>query len=239
MENKGSSSDEDIQDTFLLSKGHVAREKRSASGSAVTPTLHPSTTEGETRETEGSWNFPVRFTPPNEARFPESERNSNEFDFNISNIGLGVVSGPESHMTPAPSSGFAATTPIEQVPPFYSPMVPPRESSNEADWSISAELRQKCVQQFNGLNPVDNFLSGEKARDFFIQSKLPVEELSRIWKLSDIDRDGKLTQDEFIIAMKLVLMRRKKHEIPNTLPDPLKSVVKRRKFTLHLCILTK
>ena len=40
-------------------------------------------------------------------------------------------------------------------------------------------------------------------------------------RLSDIDQDNALSQHEFCIAMKLVLMRRKGFEIPSTLPQKL------------------
>ena len=49
------------------------------------------------------------------------------------------------------------------------------------DWSISEELRSKCLQQFNELRPVNGLLNGDKARDFFVKSKLPNQELSAIW----------------------------------------------------------
>jgi hypothetical protein len=35
----------------------------------------------------------------------------------------------------------------------------------------------------------------------FTRSKLPTTELAQIWELADQDKDGKLTKDEFIIAM--------------------------------------
>ena len=40
-------------------------------------------------------------------------------------------------------------------------------------------------------------------------------------KLADVDRDGKLSEEEFCIAMKMVLVRRKGYDIPSTVPDPL------------------
>lgn len=51
----------------------------------------------------------------------------------------------------------------------------------EEDWSISEDLRSKCIQQFLELEPVQGLLQGDKARKFFIQSKLPSPELSAIW----------------------------------------------------------
>lgn len=49
------------------------------------------------------------------------------------------------------------------------------------DWNISDDLHSKCVQQFNSLEPVKGLLLGDKAREFFVQSKLPNQELSAIW----------------------------------------------------------
>ena len=40
--------------------------------------------------------------------------------------------------------------------------------------------------------------------------------------MSDIDRDGSLSLEEFVIAMKLVLMRRRNFDIPQLLPQSLK-----------------
>ena len=40
-------------------------------------------------------------------------------------------------------------------------------------------------------------------------------------RLSDIDKDNALSETEFCIAMKLVLMRRKGFDIPTSLPDSL------------------
>jgi hypothetical protein len=44
-------------------------------------------------------------------------------------------------------------------------------------------------------------ISGQQAFGLFTRSKLPTTELAQIWELADQDKDGKLTKDEFIIAM--------------------------------------
>ena len=72
---------------------------------------------------------------------------------------------------------------------FHSPMPPLQPVSvasgppppTEDDWAISDELRQKCKCQFAELQPENGLLLGDKAREFFIQSKLPNSELSQIW----------------------------------------------------------
>ena len=40
-------------------------------------------------------------------------------------------------------------------------------------------------------------------------------------KLSDVNKDGKLSADEFCIAMKMVLVKRKGYDIPSTIPESL------------------
>lgn len=45
------------------------------------------------------------------------------------------------------------------------------------------------------------YITGKQAFTLFSRSKLPSLELAQIWELSDQDKDGQLTKDEFIIAM--------------------------------------
>lgn len=54
-----------------------------------------------------------------------------------------------------------------------------------------------------------------------MESHLPNITLSRIWKLSDIDKDGYLDIDEFIVAKRLVNIAVNGGEIPETLPGHL------------------
>lgn len=47
------------------------------------------------------------------------------------------------------------------------------------------------------------FLSGVQARNVMVQSKLPQNILAQIWALSDMDADGQLSCEEFVLAMHL------------------------------------
>ena len=70
------------------------------------------------------------------------------------------------------------------APPSSQPLPvppPPQEYVREPDWNISEDLQRKCVRQFNNLKPTEGLLQGDKAREFFVQSKLPNQELSTIW----------------------------------------------------------
>lgn len=54
-----------------------------------------------------------------------------------------------------------------------------------------------------------------------VKSKLPNSVLGKIWKLSDIDKDGFLDMDEFALAMHLIQVKLEGHDLPIDLPDHL------------------
>lgn len=74
-----------------------------------------------------------------------------------------------------------------------------------SQWSIPIVSREKYGKIFK-LNDKNKsgFLSGSQARAILIQSGLTNDILSRIWNLSDVDDDGFLSNDEFILAMHLI-----------------------------------
>ncbi len=51
-----------------------------------------------------------------------------------------------------------------------------------------------------------------------------------------MDQDNALSESEFLVAMKLVLMRRKGHDIPLTLPDSLLSDLRPREHSFSLSL---
>lgn len=54
-----------------------------------------------------------------------------------------------------------------------------------------------------------------------LKSKLPNTVLGKIWKLSDIDRDGILDDEEFALANHLIKIKLEGHKLPDTLPPHL------------------
>lgn len=54
-----------------------------------------------------------------------------------------------------------------------------------------------------------------------IKSKLPNSVLGKIWKLSDVDKDGMLDSDEFALAMHLIRIKIDDNPLPDDLPDHL------------------
>ncbi|XP_001635963.2 actin cytoskeleton-regulatory complex protein PAN1 isoform X2 [Nematostella vectensis] len=91
-------------------------------------------------------------------------------------------------------------------------------------WIINEEERTRHDALFYSQNPENGFLSGEQARSLFIRSRLPLAELSKIWKLADVTRDIFLDVSEFATAMHLIQLRLKGFDIPEKLPSTLAPV---------------
>ncbi|XP_068176538.1 ralBP1-associated Eps domain-containing protein 2 isoform X2 [Antennarius striatus] len=86
-------------------------------------------------------------------------------------------------------------------------------------WRITEEQREYYTNQFRSLQPdLGALILGTIARSFFTKSKLSIPELSHIWELSDVDRDGALTFSEFCTAFHLIVARKNGYPLPETLP---------------------
>lgn len=86
---------------------------------------------------------------------------------------------------------------------------------------ITPRDRAKYVEQFKSLTPVNNVVTGQQARGFFLQSQLPPQVLGEIWGLADRDCDGKMDINEFSIACKLVNLKLRGFAIPKPLPPAM------------------
>ncbi|KAJ7638504.1 hypothetical protein FB45DRAFT_1054785 [Roridomyces roridus] len=73
-------------------------------------------------------------------------------------------------------------------------------------------------RQFDALDPLNNgFIHDNISLPFLLESKLPPDDLARIWSLADVNNDGKLTRDGFAIALYLIGEQRRGKYIP---PSP-------------------
>ncbi|XP_030582409.1 ralBP1-associated Eps domain-containing protein 2 isoform X2 [Archocentrus centrarchus] len=96
-------------------------------------------------------------------------------------------------------------------------------------WRITEEQLEYYTNQFKSLQPdLGALILGAVAKNFFTKSKLPIPELSHIWELSDVDRDGALTFSEFCTAFHLIVARKNGYPLPESLPPSL-----RPGFTQH------
>ncbi|KAI9136021.1 hypothetical protein BKA69DRAFT_1106828, partial [Paraphysoderma sedebokerense] len=83
---------------------------------------------------------------------------------------------------------------------------------------ISPDERSRYESIFYSLDPSNGKINGSQARSVFLKSNLPSHQLSQIWSLSDMDGDGQLDIDEFVIAMRLVYDTLNGSPIPSSLP---------------------
>ncbi len=147
----------------------------------------------------------------------------------------GMGTWPRMGMTPMQPMGIPQQMPMQGMPmaqgygmmpqqPMQSAAVPilaaPQPSQGgQMDWSMNQNVKLRHSQLFNNLDKGRvGSLSGVHARNILSQSGLSNPVLAQIWSLSDVDKDGKLTCDEFCIAMFLVDMAKMGHQLPPTLP---------------------
>jgi len=97
----------------------------------------------------------------------------------------------------------------------------------EEDWVVTKD-KSKYDEIFYNLAPNEGKLSGNKAKDWMVSSRLPNSVLGRIWKLSDVDHDGMLDDEEFALAGHLIEVKLEGHGLPPELPTRLIPPSKRR-----------
>ncbi|KAJ7507434.1 hypothetical protein B0H11DRAFT_2218283 [Mycena galericulata] len=95
------------------------------------------------------------------------------------------------------------------------------EQVKSPSWDIPSEVKAFADRQFDALDPLKNgFIHDNISLPFLLESKLPPEELARIWALADLNNDGKLTRDGFAIALFLIDERRRGNPLPSASPSP-------------------
>nr|XP_048723617.1 intersectin-1 isoform X3 [Caretta caretta] len=132
-----------------------------------------------------------------------------------------AVPGAPGFATLPKSSSFSRSGPgsqlnakLQKAQSFDVASVPP-----VAEWAVPQSSRLKYRQLFNSHDKtMSGHLTGPQARTILMQSSLPQAQLATIWNLSDIDQDGKLTAEEFILAMHLIDVAMAGQPLPPVLP---------------------
>ncbi|XP_043286823.1 intersectin-2 isoform X3 [Venturia canescens] len=95
-------------------------------------------------------------------------------------------------------------------------------SPQALEWSVPHQTKLKYTQLFNTWDRTrSGYLSGPQARNIMVQSQLSQAILAQIWALSDMDSDGRLGCEEFVLAMHLCDMAKAGETIPAALPVDL------------------
>ncbi|KAI0097098.1 hypothetical protein F4814DRAFT_126239 [Daldinia grandis] len=90
---------------------------------------------------------------------------------------------------------------------------------------ITAQDQAKFETLFKSAVGDGMTMSGEKARDLLLRSRLDGDSLSHIWTLSDTTRSGELHFPEFALAMYLCNLKLVGKALPGGLPDNIKNEV--------------
>eukprot|EP01130_Rhizamoeba_saxonica_P002927 TRINITY_DN1289_c0_g1_i1.p1 TRINITY_DN1289_c0_g1~~TRINITY_DN1289_c0_g1_i1.p1 ORF type:complete len:1199 (-),score=370.01 TRINITY_DN1289_c0_g1_i1:34-3630(-) len=89
-------------------------------------------------------------------------------------------------------------------------------------WIMTPSLREEYRRLWNSVYKSENtFLSGIEAQNYLKKSGLSPQDLGLIWRLSDIDKDGKLSFDEFTVCVLLIKKRLNGKNLPPALPPSL------------------
>ncbi|CAO1412704.1 unnamed protein product [Diamesa tonsa] len=90
------------------------------------------------------------------------------------------------------------------------------------EWSIPQSSKLKYTQMFNTADKTKiGFLTGSQARSILLQTKVPQGTLAQIWSLSDMDADGRLGCEEFVLALYLCELCMTGKTVPVVLPPEL------------------
>ncbi|XP_012882884.1 PREDICTED: intersectin-1 [Dipodomys ordii] len=112
---------------------------------------------------------------------------------------------------------------IQPLPAFAHPAATLPKSSSFSRSGPGSQLNTKLqkAQSFDVARDDKMIVVeyvGPQARTILMQSSLPQAQLASIWNLSDIDQDGKLTAEEFILAMHLIDVAMSGQPLPPVLP---------------------
>ncbi|XP_036970253.1 epidermal growth factor receptor substrate 15 isoform X2 [Acanthopagrus latus] len=91
-------------------------------------------------------------------------------------------------------------------PPKPAPASVPTPAA--APWVVSPTDKAKYDELFNKTDgDMDGLVSGPEVRDIFLKTGLPSATLARIWELCDIGDIGKLTREQFALALHLINLK--------------------------------
>eukprot|EP00096_Caligus_rogercresseyi_P015547 TRINITY_DN799_c0_g1_i6.p1 TRINITY_DN799_c0_g1~~TRINITY_DN799_c0_g1_i6.p1 ORF type:complete len:898 (+),score=300.51 TRINITY_DN799_c0_g1_i6:905-3598(+) len=137
---------------------------------------------------------------------------------------------PANSMMGTPNSAMMANGPMMGQPGQMIPMVShdgsgsstPQQSAPALDWGIPPATRAKYASAFQQADRGrSGFLAGVPARNILLRSGLPQNVLAQIWALSDVDNDGKLSLEEFILSGYFCDQAQKGEPMPKVVPPNL------------------
>ncbi|XP_017148127.2 epidermal growth factor receptor substrate 15-like 1 isoform X2 [Drosophila miranda] len=118
-------------------------------------------------------------------------------------------------MTRIPPVGAVSSQPLIQTDPLI-PIDAP-VTANE-DWVVTASELNRFEEIFRQSDlDKDGLVSGLEVKDIFIKSGIPQRSLADIWALCDTNQSGKLTVEQFALAMWFVERKQRGVDPPHVL----------------------
>ena len=91
---------------------------------------------------------------------------------------------------------------------------------------ITQEEQIKLEQLFLSAVGEEYVMTGSKARDILLRSKLSPNYLSQIWSICDTGNLGKLHFPQFALAMYLCVQKIRGKEIPDQMPEGIMAEIR-------------
>ncbi|XP_043089391.1 epidermal growth factor receptor substrate 15-like 1 isoform X2 [Puntigrus tetrazona] len=111
----------------------------------------------------------------------------------------------------SPTSSFKRSTPTPPQPQTHT-------QASSDHWVVPTEDREQYEEIFDlADSDFDGMVGGGEVKDIFMNSRLPQSVLAHIWSLADTQRAGKLTKEQFCLAMHLIQERVKGVDPPQSL----------------------
>ncbi|XP_034386653.1 epidermal growth factor receptor substrate 15 isoform X2 [Cyclopterus lumpus] len=106
---------------------------------------------------------------------------------------------PAPAPVPTPAAAPVSTVPVSSVHAVPEKLL---------YWVVSPADKAKYDELFSKTDgDMDGLVSGPEVRDIFLKTGLPSATLARIWELCDIGDIGKLTREQFALALHLINQR--------------------------------
>ncbi|XP_073848890.1 epidermal growth factor receptor pathway substrate 15 isoform X7 [Musca autumnalis] len=153
----------------------------------------------------------------------------------VANFPKDIAPPPAIPIPPAiqrvpPVGGPATVGPLISTDPLIPIGAPPSVTAN-ADWVVGAEEFKRFETMFREADrDKDGLVSGLEVKNVFLQSGVPQKMLAHIWALCDTNQSGKLTLEQFALAMWMVERKQKGIDPPqvltaNMVPPSMRGIV--------------
>ncbi|XP_031431042.1 ralBP1-associated Eps domain-containing protein 2 isoform X2 [Clupea harengus] len=205
-------------------------------GSTAGPALRTASDRPAFRQPDNSMDKQEPWSPPRSPCTSPPQSPSTYCRYSVQRNGTEMLVGYEGKPPTRPavlqensSPSHYAVKPAPEQPAITraqsTEKLPDRATDDYSDdpWRITEEQHDYYTNQFKNLQAdLGGLIRGTVAKNFFTKSKLPIHELSHIWELSDVDRDGALTFPEFCTAFHLIVARKNGYPLPEKLPPSLR-----------------